>query len=52
MKLKPAISAAKAFLFQFSFNTLLALFWATIYRGSDFHDNFFFARESALGCSS
>jgi hypothetical protein len=52
MELKPVISAAKAFLFQFSFNTLLALFWAAIYQRSGFSENFFFARGSALWCSS
>ncbi|MEJ2662398.1 MAG: histidine kinase [Desulfobacteraceae bacterium] len=44
MELKPAIRAAKAFLFQFSFNTLLALFWSAILQGSGFSENFFFCQ--------
>jgi LytS/YehU family sensor histidine kinase len=44
MELKQAIRAAKAFLFQFSFNTLLALFWTAIYQGSGFSDYFFFCQ--------
>jgi hypothetical protein len=44
MESKPAVRAAMAFLYQFSFNTLLALFWAAIYKGIGFSENFFFAR--------
>jgi hypothetical protein len=52
MESKPVISAAKAFSYQFSFNTLLALFWAAIYQGVGFSENFFFARGLGSWCSS